>query len=177
LLKFGENKIQEAEQKYEKHKDRKKIELHFIGKLQSNKIKKAVKLFDVIQTIENKKQIIKIDQHAKKRNKKQQIYIQINISEDPKKGGVLPKEVEGLCNTIQNHKNTQLRGVMTVLKQGLTPKQSRGFYKKTKEIQKETQKKIPSCEHVSMGMSGDYKEAIKAGATEVRLGTILFGQR
>ena len=71
MIKFGENKIQEAEQKYKQHKDRKKIKLHFIGKLQSNKIKKAVKLFDVIQTIENQKQIVEIDKYAKKSNKKQ----------------------------------------------------------------------------------------------------------
>jgi len=82
-----------------------------------------------------------------------------------------------LCKTINRHQNTELRGVMTILKQGLKPKQSRSFYQKLKKIQKEIKKHTPSCIHTSMGMSGDYKEAIKAGATEVRLGTILFGKR
>jgi len=177
IYKIGENQIQEAEKKFKKFKNRKKIELHFIGKLQSNKIKKAVYLFDVIQTVENKKQINKINKEAEKIQKIQKIYIQINISQDPKKNGITTKRIKETCKQIKENKNTLLCGVMTILKKGTPKEETFFYYKQIKQIQKQIQKNFPFCKNTSMGMSEDYKEAIKAGATEVRLGTLLFGKR
>ena len=177
IYKIGENQIQEAEKKFLKFKQRQKVELHFIGKLQSNKIKKAVNLFDVIQTVDTKKQIKKIGFCAKEINKKQKIYLQINISQDPKKGGIKEKEVEEFCSFIKKEKNIKLCGVMTILKKNLSKTAVFNYYEKTKKIQTKIFKKTKTCKEVSMGMTNDYNLALKAGATEIRLGTALFGKR
>ena len=177
IKKFGENRIQEAEKKYKKHPQRKKIELHFIGKLQSNKIKKAVDLFDVIQTIENKKQIEKINKEAKNNKQKQKIYIQINITKDHKKNGAKQKEIKDLLDLVVQKPHIELSGLMTILKKGLTKKENYIYFKKLKKIQEKIQKTINTCTETSMGMSADYKEALRAGATEIRIGTALFGKR
>ena len=177
ITKIGENQVQEAQKKFKNFKDRDKIELHFIGKLQSNKINKAVEIFDVIQTVESKKQIKKIAKKAKELNKNQKIYIQINISEDPKKSGARKEEIEALCKIVEEEKNIVLCGIMTILKKDLKKDSIYLNYKKTKKIQENIFKNNKKCKEVSMGMSGDYQIAIKAGATQVRLGTTLFGKR
>ena len=177
ITKIGENQIQEAYKKFKNFKDRKKIELHFIGKLQSNKINKAVEIFDVIQTIESGKQIQKIGKKAKEIKKKQKIYIQINISKDPRKGGVLKEEINTLCESINQEKNIELCGIMTILKEGLEKDKIYNYYKEMKKTQQGLFLKNKNCKEISMGMSGDYKLAIQAGATQVRLGTALFGRR
>ena len=177
IKKFGENRIQEAEKKYKTHPERKNIELHFIGKIQSNKIKKAVDLFDVIQTTENKKQIEKINKEAKNTKQKQKIYIQINITNDPKKNGAKQKEIQSLLDLVVQKPHIELCGLMTILKKGLTKKENYIYFKKLKQIQEKIKKTIKTCTETSMGMSADYKEALRAGATEIRIGTALFGKR
>jgi len=177
IKKFGENKIQEAEKKYKNHPQRENIQLHFIGKLQSNKIKKAVNLFDVIQTTENIKQAAKINKEAQKLQKKQKIYIQINISKDTQKSGVLIKDLKSLLLFVEKQPHIQLCGLMTILKKGLKAKENFTYFKELKNTQEKIYKKIPTCTQTSMGMSGDYKEALKAGATEIRIGRALFGER
>ena len=157
--------------------DRKKIELHLIGDLQTNKVKKTVLLFDVIETVWRTKTIEKINKEAGKINKKQKIYLQINISKDPQKKGVLEKEIKTKCEEIKEKKNIKLCGVMTILKKGLDKKEIKNFYEKTKKQQRIIKKTIKTCTQTSMGMSGDYKIALSAGATEIRLGTALFGKR
>ena len=177
IFKIGENKVQEAEKKFKLFEDRKKIELHLIGDLQTNKVKKAVLLFDVIETVWRTKTIEKINKEAGKINKKQKIYLQINISKDPQKKGVLEKEIKTKCEEIKEKKNIKLCGVMTILKKGLDKKEIKNFYEKTKKQQRIIKKTIKTCTQTSMGMSGDYKIALSAGATEIRLGTALFGKR
>ena len=177
INKIGENQVQETQKKFHNYKNRGKIELHFIGKLQSNKINKAVEIFDVIQTIENIKQIKKIGKKAKELKKIQNIYIQINISKDPKKSGANTEHIRALCENIKKEKNLKLCGLMTILKEELDDEEILKYYKKTKKIQENILKKNKNCKEVSMGMSGDFKLAIQAGATQVRLGTVLFGKR
>ena len=177
IYKIGENKIQEAERKFLHFKERKKIELHLIGNLQTNKVKKAVKIFDTIQTASRKKTIDKIDSESQKINKIQKIYLQINISKDPKKGGVKESEIKNFCQHIKTKKNILLIGVMTILKQNTTQTTTKKLYIKTKKIQEQIKKTIPTCKEISMGMSKDYKIALSQGATEVRIGTALFGDR
>jgi len=177
IYKIGENKIQEAEKKFSNFKEREKIELHLIGDLQTNKVKKAVKLFDVIQTANRKKTIDKIDKEAQKINKKQKIYLQINISKDPKKKGIKEEEINNFCKYIKTKKNIILTGIMTILKQGLDKKTTKTCYKKIKKIQEQIKKTTPTCKQTSMGMSQDYKIALSQGATEVRIGTALFRER
>ena len=177
IYKIGENRVQETEKKIKNFKERKKIEIHLIGNLQTNKVKKAVKLFDTIQTVCRIKTINKINTEAQKIKKKQKIYLQINISKDPQKKGIKEEEVVFFYKHIKRKKNIELAGVMTILKKGLGTTTTTKLYKKIKTIQKQIKKEIPTCKETSMGMSKDYKIAISQGATEVRIGTALFGER
>ena len=175
---IGENRVLEAEKKIKNYKNREKIETHLIGHLQSNKTKKAVQLFDVIQTADTIKIIKLINKHAAKANKKQKIFLQINIGEDVKKFGFLTKEIKKTIKETIQLKNIKVEGVMTILPQQITPQKTKKYYEKLKKIQEKIQKeKIKSCRFTSMGMSGDYKEAVEAGATHIRIGTLLYGKR
>ncbi len=179
LLIIGENKIQETEKKFLKDKSiRKKIELHLIGHLQSNKAKKAVKMFDVIQTVDSKKILKKINTAAAAIKKQQRIYFQINIGKDEKKKGFTIFSLIRECKKIKEYKNIKAEGIMTILPQGKTKRKNKEMFIETVFLQKTIQKKfISTCVNTSMGMSEDYLEAVKAGATHIRIGSALFGKR
>jgi len=175
---IGENQVVEAEKKFKNYNKRKKIDLHLIGHLQSNKTKKAVDLFDVIQTADSEKIIKKINKCAFNKNKKQKIFIQINIGKDNKKFGFLENEIEEILKKTKKFKNIELIGVMTILPQNITQKERKKYYRKTKNIQKHIQNKhYTTCVSTSMGMSGDYKDAILEGSSYIRVGTKLYGSR
>ena len=174
---IGENKIQETEKKITQVISREKIKLHFIGTIQSNKIKTAVQIYDVIETVSSEKHLLKIQKEAKKINKKQKIYFQINIGKDPKKGGVLKKELLVLLKQTPQALNVEFQGLMTILPQNTKKNQQTRLYEKMKALFNQIQKEYPSCINLSMGMSNDFEQASKAGATHVRIGTKLYGQR
>jgi len=174
---IGENKIQETEKKINKIINKNKIKLHFIGALQSNKIKKAIKLYNVIETVASEKHLFKIQKEAKKINKQQQIYIQINIGKDPKKKGITIKELPFLLKKTLKLKEVQFEGLMTILPQKTTPEDQINLYTKMKKLFLKTKKDYPACKNLSMGMSNDFERASKAGATHVRIGTRLYGKR
>lgn len=175
---IGENRVDEVEKKYKNYTNRKKIEIHLIGHLQSNKTKKAVDLFDVIQTADSEKIIKKINACAATKNKKQKIFIQINIGRDKNKFGFLEELYEEALKKTQHLKNIELIGVMTILPQGLSQKERKSFYGKIKKIQQKVQKKYhPSCHLTSMGMSSDYEDAVSEGSSYIRIGTKLYGKR
>ena len=169
---IGENKIQEAEKKFKNTPI--KTEKHFIGHLQTNKTKKAVKIFDVIQTADTEKIIIKINEEAKKINKKQKIMLQINTANDKNKKGFEKNKILTNCSKLKKYKNIEIVGVMMMAPQNKTTKELQTIFKKTKKIQQEIKKEIKKCEKTSMGMSDDYLEAAKEGATYVRIGKALF---
>ena len=178
IFDIGENKIQELELKIKNKKIPEKIKIHFIGRLQSNKVKKAVKLCDYIQSVNSSRLLKKINKEAKKIDKKQKIYLQINIGKDINKQGFKKDEVFKKIKEFSEYKNIKIKGLMTILPQGLTQKQKRNLYNKTYSIQQKIQKEhFKSCSNLSMGMSGDYVEALKEGATEIRIGTKLYGKR
>jgi len=176
---IGENKIQETEIKIKELKEetRKKIKLHFIGNLQTNKIKKAVGIFDVIETIHTLKQLIKVDLEAKKINKIQKFLFEVNIGKDIKKKGVSIEELDFLINESEKYKNIKPIGLMTILPQQINKKQQQKYYEKMKKIFIEIKKTYPQYINLSMGMSDDYITASRQGATHVRIGTLLYGQR
>ena len=175
IICFGENKVQEAEKKfYNKPKD---IELHFIGHLQKNKIKKAVKIFDIIETVDSLELAEKINQQATINNKQQRIYCQVNIGNDPKKFGFKKLELLKSINSIKKLKNVILEGTMTILPFNLSNTENKRLYNKTNGLHKKIRDSCPTCTELSMGMSNDYKTAIKCGATIVGVGTKLFGTR
>lgn len=163
---FGENYFQEAERKKQAFKD---VTLHMIGKLQSNKAKQAVELFDVIHTITSEKLAKKLDMHCKNIDKQLDIFIQVNIGQEPQKNGVLEENLEGLIRKIKTLTSLNLLGLMIIPpKNGDT-----SFYFK----QAQTLTKKYGFKALSMGMSSDYKEAIENGATHIRIGTAIFGDR
>ena len=170
----GENKVQEAEKKYNKIEE--KIEKHFIGHLQRNKVKKAIKIFDVIQTVDTPKLINKINKIAKELRVTQKIMLQINTGKDEKKYGFETEEIYNYIEEFKKLKNVIIIGIMTIAPKIKDKKKLINIFKTTKEIQKEIQKEIKECKYLSMGMSDDYIEAIKAGATHIRIGTALFGK-
>ena len=174
----GENKIQETEKKIKNYKNRKKVKIHLIGHLQSNKTKKAVKVFDVIETVDSLKILNKIDKEALKCKKVQKIYIQINIGKDKSKHGFLEKEAYDACKQAKKKENIINKGVMTILPNKINKEKQKKLYAKMKKIQTKIAKEIDQrCTNLSMGMSGDYEIASKEGSTQVRIGTFLYGER
>jgi len=182
---IAENRIQEAEEKIEilnkfPHKK------HFIGTLQSNKVKKAVQIFDCIETVDSIKllqRINRIVKITKGEDFKFSVFLNINISEDENKSGVLPTDINNfISEIIENIKNKQLenikiQGLFTILKYDLSDSEKHEYYAKMKRLQIKLQQKIPSITELSMGMSQDYKIALSEGATIVRIGRGVFGDR
>ena len=176
LCNIGESRVQETEQK--QHAIAGKTTTHFIGRLQRNKVKKAIKLYDVIQTVHSIELAKKINKICLQQKQKQKIYLQINIGLDKNKQGFTSTNIIEAAKKIDDFQGVQICGVMMIPPYQEINDQYRDFHKKTKNIQLELYDKgIKNCTSVSMGMSRDYKIAIEEGATHIRLGTMLFGER
>ena len=169
-LHFGENKIQEALEKWSDIKiDHKELKLHMVGKLQTNKVKFAVQLFDYIHSLDNLKLAKKISAEQQKLKKKLGIFIQINIGNETQKSGILPEQVKNFYEICIKDLKLNIIGLMCLPPQ-VDDKEL--FFKRMKEL-----KKLINVKELSMGMSDDYIEAIKHGATFVRIGSKIFGER
>ncbi len=167
---FGENKVQEAEDKWEEViKKNKKIKLHMVGKLQSNKAKKAVQIFDYIHSLDNTKLAQKISLFEKKLNKKTKLFIQVNADNEEQKSGINLKDLNSFHSYCSNELALNVIGLMC-----LPPINS--DVKKYFDLLKEQSANL-KLQDLSIGMSADYKQAILCGSTYLRLGTILFGER
>jgi len=154
------------------------IELHLIGHLQSNKVRKAIKMFDIIQTVDSIRLAKKINTIAKENNKIQNIYIQVNSGKDPKKTGFCVEKIFENIKIISLLENLKIKGIMTIPPNLISQEKLRNIYKKTKIIRDEVYSNIEtSCTDLSMGMTNDYNIAIEEGATHVRIGTGIFGSR
>ena len=170
LTSIGESKIQEAENKWldvkNKYKD---LQLHMVGKLQSNKAKKAVKLFDYIHSLDSAKLAIKISKYTKELNKEIKLFIQVNLADETQKSGILLKDLNSFYNFCRKKLSLNIIGLMC-----LPPisSDSDKFFK----ILKNTSEKL-NLTNLSMGMSSDYEQAILNGATHLRLGTAILGER
>tara|TARA_Y100001970_G_scaffold276825_1_gene380125 strand:- start:1711 stop:2376 length:666 start_codon:yes stop_codon:yes gene_type:complete len=167
---FGENKIQEAEDKWSEAKLKyKNLQLHMVGKLQSNKAKKAVKLFEYIHSLDNEKLARKIDQCQNELNKKSKLFIQVNIEEESQKSGILLNDLAEFYNFCTKELSLNIIGLMTLPKIDADPTDS---FKMLREKSLEL-----NLNELSMGMSNDYEKAIINGSTFLRLGTAIFGDR
>ena len=167
---FGENKIQEAEDKWSGVKNKyKNLQLHMIGKLQSNKVKKAIKLFDYIHSLDNQKLALKISQCEKELNKKVKLFIQINIAEEIQKTGILLNDLNDFYNYCTKELSLNIIGLMSLPPVNLDPN-------KYFEILKKTSVQYNLID-LSIGMSADYEKAVLNGSTYLRLGTAIFGER
>lgn len=176
---IGENRVQEYIKKIQNFTElEQKIESHLIGKLQTNKVNKAVGTFDFIHTVDSLRLAIKIDSRAHKIGITQPIFIQLNIGNDPNKTGFNQTELYEAAEKIQKLNNTHLTGIMTILPFGLDNKQNQNYFYETRLIKENIQQNVsPTCKFLSMGMSNDYIEALKEGATHIRIGTKLYGSR
>ncbi len=166
---FGENKVQEAIEKWTDIKNKnEQIKLHMVGKLQTNKVKFVVKLFDYIHSVDNIKLAKKISEEQKKLNKQIKVFIQINIGNEPQKSGV---EINKANEFFESCKKLQLDVIGTMC---LPPddNNSETYFSKMLNINDELKLK-----EISMGMSNDYLNAIKFKSTFVRIGTNIFGER
>ncbi|MGB3907608.1 MAG: YggS family pyridoxal phosphate-dependent enzyme [Methanomethylovorans sp.] len=173
---IGESKVQEYESKCD---DLLPCERHLIGHLQSNKVRKAVQLFDVIQTVDSLKLIQDINKKAGAIGKVQRVFLQINIGKEPQKFGFMQDEILQMATVIRGLKNIRVEGLMCIPPFG-PPEQTRSYFKRMKalydEMQQNGQENFDILE-LSMGMSGDYRIAIEEGATMVRIGSFIFGDR
>ena len=178
LTTLGESRIQETIEKEKTFRKRDKIELHFIGHLQSNKVRKAIELFDIIQTVDSIKLAGRINSICKESHIRQHIYLQVNTGEDPNKHGIPVKKANSIAREISKMENLILEGIMTIPPNEIDIKKLSLLYKKTRKIRDEIHSKInKNCKNLSMGMSNDYEIAIEEGATHIRIGSGLFGER
>ena len=167
---FGENKIQETENKWRDVKKKyPNLLLHMLGNVQSNKAKKAVKLFDFIHSLDNKKLAIKISQYEKEFNKKVKVFIQVNIGKENQKSGISLENLDSFYNYCSKDLSINIIGLMCLPPINTDPT-------KYFEILKEKSKSLNLSE-LSMGMSDDYEKAILCGSTYLRIGTGIFGYR
>lgn len=175
---IGENRVQETINKLDNVSIPKNIEFHLIGHLQSNKINKAIKIFDVIQTVDSIKLANKINLAAHNQNKSQRIYIQVNIGNDILKHGFSNSEVLEAAKKINLLSNLTIEGIMMIPPFLPLDSKYRSLFQKTKQLQLDIYNYgIKTCTNISMGMSRDYQIAIEEGATHIRIGTALYGNR
>jgi pyridoxal phosphate enzyme (YggS family) len=174
----GENYVQEAERAYQE--TGKKVEWHFIGHLQKNKVKKAVTLFDMIETVDSKEIAGEIDKRCQEANKTMPVLIEINSGREAGKAGVWPEKAEELIKEIATRENIRVEGLMTMGPAVSSPEESRRYFKETKMLfEKIKALNLPNVEmkYLSMGMTDSYRVAIEEGANIVRIGSKIFGER
>ena len=172
---IGENYVREAESRYKELQG--KVKIHCIGHLQTNKIKKAVEIFDMIETVDSVKVAKEID---KRTTKLMPVLVEVNIAKESSKSGVMPEQTIDLIKEISNFKNIKIKGLMTMAPYFDDPEKDRPYFKEMKQLfDKIKAMNIPhvDMEILSMGMSDSYKVAIEEGATMVRVGTKIFGKR
>ncbi|MEW6672634.1 MAG: YggS family pyridoxal phosphate-dependent enzyme [Thermodesulfobacteriota bacterium] len=156
------------------------VSWHFIGHLQTNKARYAVQLFDLIHSVDSLKLAQELNKEAGKIGKVQSILIQVNIAAEKTKSGATTREIRTLASQISALSNLRVKGLMTMPPYFNNPEKARPYFDELRALSKQIQAKAApnlSMEELSMGMSGDYEVAIAAGATLVRVGTAIFGER
>lgn len=177
LRNFGENKVQDAEKKRaELPGEIKKNSIwHFLGHLQTNKVKKVVGVFDYIHSVDSLKLAKAISECAASQNLIQKVLIQVNIAEEESKSGFSPEEIEECYSEVSKLDSINIVGLMTMAPYTSDIEKQREVFKKLKELRNRLQEKFKArLEELSMGMSNDYRIAVEEGATMVRIGQSLF---
>ena len=166
---FGENKVQEAIEKWTNiKKENKNIKLHLIGRLQSNKVKNALRIFDYIHSLDSEKLANKISQYQKENNLNTKLFIQINIGNEEQKSGINENNINNFYNYCKNL-NLNIIGLMCIPPVNIN---TENYFKKMQLLKNKIK-----LDELSMGMSSDYLTAIKFDASYIRLGSSIFGQR
>jgi len=159
-------------------KDRNVCEVHLIGRLQKNKVRKAIQIYDVIQTVDSVELAKRISRISKEENKIQRIYLQVNTGGDPNKQGFSPDELLSNISTISSLPRLTIEGLMMIPPLVKMDDHYRKIYRNTRKLRDKVIKTgVASCINLSMGMTRDFELAIQEGATHIRVGTALFGER
>jgi pyridoxal phosphate enzyme (YggS family) len=175
---IGENYVQEAETARAAIGDR--VRWHLIGSLQKNKVKKAVRLFDMIETVDSLELAKAIDRESAVMDKVMPVLIEVNSGQEPRKSGVLPEDVEALVKEIAKLEHVKISGLMTMGPRFGDPEGARSYFTGTRRIfqrLKDLQLDGVEMKYLSMGMTNSYKIALEEGANLVRLGSRIFGER
>lgn len=167
---IGENRVEVAEGKFVQLPADLKFERHFIGQIQSKKIRKIVELFDVIQSVASSKHLLKIDQVAEELNKKTQIFLQFNISNESHKGGYALDDLENIKKTLNQTHYIEVVGLMGMASNISDEEVIRSQFRSLRQLRDELQVDFSGIKGLSMGMSNDYQMAVQEGATVVRIG-------
>jgi len=176
---IGENYIQEARDKFEALQGT-AVKWHFIGRLQTNKAKQAVRMFDLIHTLDSYKLALELDRWARRLHKIQPVLIQVNVAGEATKAGVAPEEALSLVRQAAALENIAVQGLMTMLPYFNAPERVRPFFAALRQLRdriRHEQIANIGMQELSMGMTGDFEAAVAEGATLVRIGTALFGER
>ena len=179
LQQLGENRVQEASGKIPAVREASSapLEWHLIGSLQRNKARRAVELFDVIQSLDRAELARALDRVAQEQGRQLRVYLQVNLDDEPQKGGVAPAGAPALLDEIAALPALEPIGLMTIPAPRPDPEQRRPAFARLRALREELTLDHPGLCGLSMGMSADFELAIGEGATCVRIGTALFGQR
>ena len=173
---YGENYLDEAIKKIEEINNN-NLEWHFIGRIQSNKIKKIVKYFNWVQTISSEKHARLLNEECQKLEKKLNICVQINIDNEESKAGIMINEIDEFLNNISKYEYLSLRGIMAIPSKLNALKENVNSYNILKLKYDKLSNKYKNIDTLSLGMSNDYKLALSKGSNMIRIGSLIFGER
>jgi pyridoxal phosphate enzyme (YggS family) len=173
---YGENYLDEAIKKIEEIDDN-NLEWHFIGRIQSNKIKKIAKYFNWVQTISSEKHARLLNEECQKLEKKLNICVQINIDNEESKAGIMINEIDEFLNNISKYEYLSLRGIMAIPSKLNALKENVNSYNILKLKYDKLSNKYKNIDTLSLGMSNDYKLALSKGSNMIRIGSLIFGER
>ena len=174
---FGENRVQEFQQKSEHLAELEDAKFHLIGPLQSNKTKKAAELFDAIDAVDSLKTAERLDAAAKALGKRLPVLIEVKLSHEESKHGVALDELPVLLDRMRGFESVEVAGLMTVPPWSEDAELARPYFKELRQLRDQAAKEHPAVIQLSMGMSNDFVVAIEEGSTSVRIGTAIFGKR
>ena len=175
---IGENKVQEAQRKYSEITD--PVRWHFIGHLQTNKVKRVLEFADVIESVDSRRLAEEINHRAASQHKIIDIFVQVNTSGETSKFGISPDSVLDFLHALSDLKNIRIAGLMTIGAFLPDPSQVRPCFHKLRKLKDSYNALVPSTprlNHLSMGMTDDFELAIEEGATLIRIGRAIFGER
>ena len=180
LREFGENRVQEAQIKVKSDElsvMSERLHWNLIGHLQKNKVKAAVELFDLIQSVDSFELAEIISKQAKSVNKTQRIFLQVKLSDEESKHGILKENIIEVLSGVGHLGNLRIEGLMTIPPYFDDPERARPFFRELRELKDKAVQAGFIISELSMGMSNDFEVAIEEGATMVRVGTAIFGER
>lgn len=174
---FGENRVQEAQSKLADLFSAPDLELHLIGPLQNNKVRKAVELFSAIDTLDSEKTAGRLNAAAEALGKVLPVLVEVKLSHEVTKHGADPEALTQLLDAIGGMRSIRVTGLMTVPPLEAEGQAARPYFRRLRELRDEFQTRFPTLQELSMGMSGDFETAIEEGSTTIRVGTAIFGKR